>query len=83
MYYQNLMAIQMGTCTDFSTFTTFKSLALGADKEELVDVDGDKVEFAPPPWLNRHFCCQVHWFRSQCLQISNLEFDLLLLFCQK
>ena len=59
MYYQNLMAIQMGTCTDFSTFTTFKSLALGADKEELVDVDGDKVEFAPPPWLNRHFCCQV------------------------
>ena len=45
MYYKNLMA----TCTDFSTFTTFKSLALGADKEELVDVDGDKVEFAPPP----------------------------------
>ena len=27
--------------------------------EELVDVDGEKVEFAPPPWLNRHFCCQV------------------------
>ena len=65
------------TCTDFSTFTTFKSLGLGADKQESVDVDAKKVEFAPPPWLNRHFCCQVHWFRSQYLQISDFECDLL------
>ena len=61
------------TCTDLSTF----SLAYGANSSQSLALESDKeeVDDAPPPWLNRHFCFHVHWFLSQCLQISDLEED--------